>query len=159
MEKMKHWSPPDNWLKITTIDAHTEGEPFRIITGGFPDVPGDTILARRRYVKENLDHLRKALMWEPRGHADMYGCILSPPVTPDADIGVLFIHNEGYMCSKADRGPHVRASTSEGANSHLLGTLRKEPGRAGSGPRRRLPAPAPRLSPGGRSGCPRPGSR
>jgi trans-L-3-hydroxyproline dehydratase len=100
MEKMKHWSPPDNWLKITTIDAHTEGEPLRIITGGFPDVPGETILARRRYMKENLDHLRKALMWEPRGHADMYGCILTPPVTPEADIGVLFMHNEGYssMC-------------------------------------------------------------
>jgi trans-L-3-hydroxyproline dehydratase len=100
MEKMKHWSPPDNWLKITTIDAHTEGEPLRIITGGFPELPGEKILDRRRYVKENLDHLRKALMWEPRGHADMYGCILSPPVTPEADIGVLFMHNEGYssMC-------------------------------------------------------------
>jgi trans-L-3-hydroxyproline dehydratase len=100
MEEMKHWSPPDNWMKITTIDAHTEGEPLRIITGGFPDVPGETILDRRRYVKENLDHLRKALMWEPRGHADMYGCILTPPVTPEADIGVLFMHNEGYssMC-------------------------------------------------------------
>jgi len=100
MEKMKHWSPPDNWLKITTIDVHTEGEPLRIITGGFPDVPGETILVRRRYIKENLDHLRKALMWEPRGHADMYGCLLTPPVTPDADLGVLFMHNEGYssMC-------------------------------------------------------------
>jgi len=100
MEKMKHWSPPDKWLKITTIDAHTEGEPLRVITGGFPDVPGDTILARRSYLKENLDHLRKALMWEPRGHADMYGCLLTPPVTPEADLGVLFMHNEGYstMC-------------------------------------------------------------
>ncbi len=100
MEKMRQWSPPDNWLKITTIDAHTEGEPLRIITGGFPDVPGETILDRRRYMKENLDHLRKALIWEPRGHADMYGCILTPPVTPEADLGVLFMHNEGYssMC-------------------------------------------------------------
>jgi proline racemase len=100
MEKMKHWSPPDNWLKITTIDAHTEGEPLRIIIGGFPDLPGKNILARRRYLKENLDHLRTALMWEPRGHADMYGCILTPPVDPEADLGVLFMHNEGYstMC-------------------------------------------------------------
>jgi len=100
MEKMKHWSPPVNWLKITTIDAHTEGEPLRIITGGFSDVSGDTILARRSYLKENLDHLRQALMWEPRGHADMYGCILTPPVTQEADLGVLFMHNEGYssMC-------------------------------------------------------------
>ncbi|MCA9870301.1 MAG: proline racemase family protein [Caldilineae bacterium] len=85
---------------ITTVDAHTAGEPFRVITGGFPELPGDTILARRRYAREHLDHLRRALMWEPRGHADMYGCIVTPPVTPGADLGVLFIHNEGFstMC-------------------------------------------------------------
>jgi proline racemase len=93
---MKNWKAPDHWLKMTTIDAHTGGEPFRIITGGFPELPGKTILARRRYVKEHLDHLRTTLMWEPRGHPDMYGCIVTPPVTPDADIGVLFMHNEGY---------------------------------------------------------------
>lgn len=97
---MSHWTLPAHWLKITTIDAHTEGEPFRVITGGFPDLPGDTILARRRYAKEHYDHLRTALMWEPRGHADMYGCIVTPPVTPGADLGILFIHNEGFstMC-------------------------------------------------------------
>ena len=97
---MKKWNPPDNWLKITTIDAHTAGEPFRVVTGGLPNLPGDTILARRRYMRDNLDYLRTALMWEPRGHADMYGCIVTPPVTPEADIGILFLHNEGYstMC-------------------------------------------------------------
>jgi len=94
--KMKNWKAPDHWLKMTTIDAHTGGEPFRIITGGFPELPGKTILARRRYVKEHLDHMRTTLMWEPRGHPDMYGCIVTPPATPDADIGVLFMHNEGY---------------------------------------------------------------
>lgn len=95
-----NWEPPDSWMRITTIDAHAGGEPLRIITGGLPPIPGDTILARRRYMRENLDHLRTALMWEPRGHADMYGAILSEPVTPDADLGVLFLHNEGYstMC-------------------------------------------------------------
>ncbi|MEZ4768697.1 MAG: proline racemase family protein [Caldilineales bacterium] len=87
-------------MRITTVDAHTAGEPFRVITGGFPELAGDTILARRRYAREHLDHLRRALMWEPRGHADMYGCIVTPPVTPGADIGVLFMHNEGFstMC-------------------------------------------------------------
>jgi proline racemase len=97
---MKNWIPPKHWLKITSIDAHTEGEPFRVITGGYPELPGESILARRRYALENLDHLRTALMWEPRGHADMYGCIVIPPVTPEADFGVLFMHNEGYstMC-------------------------------------------------------------
>ena len=100
MEKMLDWKPPESWLRITSIDAHTAGEPFRVITSGFPEPQGDTILARRRYAREHLDHLRTALMWEPRGHADMYGCIVTPPVTPGADIGILFMHNEGYstMC-------------------------------------------------------------
>ena len=94
------YDPPSDWLKITAIDAHTGGEPFRVIVDGFPKLEGNTILERRRYAKEHYDHLRTALMWEPRGHADMYGCILTPPVTPDADFGILFIHNEGFstMC-------------------------------------------------------------
>jgi proline racemase len=100
LTRMTGWEPPQEWLRITTIDAHTAGEPFRVITGGYPELPGETILARRRYAKEKLDHLRTALMWEPRGHADMYGCIVTPPVSPEADIGILFMHNEGYstMC-------------------------------------------------------------
>ena len=94
------WTPPLDWIRITTIDAHAAGEPLRVITGGIPPIPGDTILAKRRYARENLDHWRRALMFEPRGHADMYGCFLTDPVTPDGDLGVLFIHNEGYstMC-------------------------------------------------------------
>ena len=98
--ELKDWRAPQHWQKITTIDAHTAGEPFRVITSGFPELQGATILARRRFVKEHYDHLRTALMLEPRGHADMYGCLLTPPVTPDADFGVLFMHNEGFstMC-------------------------------------------------------------
>ncbi len=98
--KIHNWSPPSDWLKVTTIDTHTAGEPLRIITSGIPDIPGNTILEKRRYVQENLDHLRKTLMWEPRGHADMYGCIITPPVSEKADFGVIFMHNEGYssMC-------------------------------------------------------------
>jgi trans-L-3-hydroxyproline dehydratase len=99
-EKLKNWQPPENWLRITTIDAHAAGEPFRVITAGLPRLPGDTILARRRYMHRHLDHIRTALMWEPRGHADMYGCVVTPPVSPEADFGILFMHNEGYstMC-------------------------------------------------------------
>ena len=95
-----NWSPPDDWQKITTIDAHTEGEPLRVFIGGYPALEGRTILERRQFAKEKLDHLRTALMWEPRGHADMYGCVITPAITPDADFGVLFLHNEGYssMC-------------------------------------------------------------
>ena len=97
---LRQWQPPKNWKKITTLDVHTGGEPFRIITGGLPELAGETILARRRTMIERFDHLRTALMWEPRGHADMYGCIITPPVSPEADFGVLFLHNEGYssMC-------------------------------------------------------------
>jgi proline racemase len=95
-----NWHPPEDWIRITTIDAHTAGEPLRVITGGFPDLPGKTILEKRRYARQHLDHLRTALMWEPRGHADMYGCIMTEAVTADGDLGVLFLHNEGFstMC-------------------------------------------------------------
>ncbi len=97
---MTNWQPLEDWIRITTIDAHTAGEPLRIITGGLPPIPGETILAKRRYAREHLDGLRTALMWEPRGHADMYGCVLTEPVTPDGTLGVLFLHNEGWstMC-------------------------------------------------------------
>lgn len=100
MLRPPNWTPPEQWQRICTIDAHTAGEPFRVIVSGLPELGGDSILARRRFARERLDHLRTALMWEPRGHADMYGCILTPPVTPGADFGVLFLHNEGYssMC-------------------------------------------------------------
>jgi trans-L-3-hydroxyproline dehydratase len=96
-----HWPPPHpDGLTITTLDAHAAGEPLRIITGGLPQLEGTTILERRRFMHENYDHVRRALMWEPRGHYNMYGCVLNPPVTPEADLGVLFMHNEGYstMC-------------------------------------------------------------
>jgi len=94
------WRPPGDWVRITAIDAHTAGEPLRIITSGFPEIPGSTMLERRQFAREHCDRLRRALMWEPRGHSDMYGCILTPPVTPDGDVGVLFMHNEGFstMC-------------------------------------------------------------
>jgi proline racemase len=90
----------ENATVITTIDAHAAGEPLRIITGGLPELQGVTILERRRYMQQHYDHIRRALMWEPRGHRDMYGCVLTQPVTPEADLGVLFMHNEGYstMC-------------------------------------------------------------
>ena len=94
------YEPPAGWTRVHTIDAHTAGEPLRVITAGWPDIPGDTILAKRLFAKDHQDSLRRALMWEPRGHADMYGCILTEPTTPDGDVGVLFLHNAGYstMC-------------------------------------------------------------
>ncbi len=91
------YTPGENTMIITTLDAHTAGEPLRIVTGGMPELPGATILARRRYMQEHYDHIRKALMWEPRGHYNMYGCILTPPVTPGADLGVLFMHAATFV--------------------------------------------------------------
>jgi trans-L-3-hydroxyproline dehydratase len=87
-------------MEVRTLDYHTAGEPLRIVTSGLPGVPGETMLDKRRFMKEKLDHYRRFLMLEPRGHADMYGAVLTGPVTPDGDIGVLFLHNEGYstMC-------------------------------------------------------------
>lgn len=100
LKKLNNWDPPDNWLKIHTIDAHTGGEPLRVFIDGFPELKGKSVLERRRYCRDHFDTLRTATMWEPRGHADMYGCIVTPPSNPDSDFGVIFTHNEGYssMC-------------------------------------------------------------
>ena len=97
------FKPSEGWLQIKTIDMHTGGEPLRVIVDGFPELKGNSVLDYRRYCKENYDNLRTALMFEPRGHADMYGCIITPPNDEDGDFGVLFLHNEGYstMCGHA----------------------------------------------------------
>lgn len=99
-EAAAKWVPPTGWRRVLSVDAHTEGEPLRVVLGGFPELGDGPILERRRLARENHDGLRRALMWEPRGHADMYGCLVGPPATPEADFGVLFTHNEGFstMC-------------------------------------------------------------
>lgn len=88
---------------LTVTDMHTGGEPVRIITSGYPAVVGNTILEKRAYAREHLDHLRRLLIFEPRGHYDMYGALLVEPSLPGADLAVLFLHNEGYstMCGHA----------------------------------------------------------
>lgn len=96
-----YWQPPAHWQKITTIDMHTGGEPLRVYTSGLPPIPGKTVLEKRRYFREHYDHIRTGTLWEPRGHADMYGAIITP--SADADLDVFFLHNEGYstMCGHA----------------------------------------------------------
>ena len=93
-------------LRLTTVEMHTAGEPVRIVTGGWPTPEGRTILDKRRHAKEQQDHLRQLLMAEPRGHADMYGALLVPPDAPQADLAVLFMHNEGWstMCGRTGCG-------------------------------------------------------
>src|SRR5918999_695221 len=88
------------------VDSHTEGMPTRVITGGMGVVPGATMFARRQYFVEHLDHVRRLLMNEPRGHSAMSGSILQPPTRPDADWGVLFIEVSGClpMCGHGTMG-------------------------------------------------------
>jgi len=85
---------------VETLDLHCAGEPLRLIRSGYPAVPQAPIDERRAWVRENADHIRRMLMYEPRGHRDMYGAVLLPPDRDDADVAVLFMHNEGYstMC-------------------------------------------------------------
>ena len=85
---------------IYTVESHTMGEPLRLVVGGFPNLVGKTIPEKREYFIEHYDHLRKAIMLEPRGHKDMFGAILTQPTMPEADIGVIFMHGEGFhnMC-------------------------------------------------------------
>jgi proline racemase len=100
LRRAMDWEPPSHWRRISVVDAHTGGEPFRVVVNGLPEIPGDTVLEKRRYAQQNLDDVRRALMWEPRGHADMYGGWPGPPTSEASDLSVLFLHNEGFstMC-------------------------------------------------------------
>ncbi len=99
------WLPPPHWQKITTIDTHTGGEPLRIIVEGLPDLGPNTstVLAKRRYFMDNYDHIRTGLLLEPRGHADMYGAVITLSSDPAADFDVFFLNTDGYspMCGHA----------------------------------------------------------
>ena len=86
--------------RIKSIDAHAAGEPLRLVIEGLPSPEGRTMLEKRAWARKRLDHLRQSIMLEPRGHTDMYGALLTEPVTDDAHAGLLFMHNEGWstMC-------------------------------------------------------------
>ena len=101
LTKLSDWRPSEQWTRITTIDMHAGGEPLRVVIDGLPPLEGRTVLEKRRYFREHYDYLRTGLIWEPRGHADMYGVVSTPSI--DADCDVFFLHNEGYstMCGHA----------------------------------------------------------
>ena len=82
-------------MVVKVIDMHTGGGPVRIAVSGYPEVTGDTILEKKRYAEQNLDHIRRLLMQEPRGHEGMHGVMLVPCDKKEADMAVLFIHNQG----------------------------------------------------------------
>jgi proline racemase len=106
---------------IRTVDYHTGGEPFRIVTGGVPELQGRNILERRRWAMSNLDDVRRLLVNEPRGHADMYGAFVTLPNDDWAQLGVVFFHNEGF-------------STACGHGTIALVTWAIETGRVGVAP-------------------------
>jgi proline racemase len=95
------WEAPATWTCISTIDLHTGGEPLRVYTSGLPSLEGKNVLEKRRYFREHYDYIRTGTMWEPRGHSDMYGAVVTR--SADADLDVFFLHNEGYstMCGHA----------------------------------------------------------
>ena len=82
---------------IQTVEAHTEGLPVRVVTGGVGPFPGESMAERREWFIENSDDLRTFLMCEPRGHGWLSGAILQPPTRADADWGVLFIEVTGVL--------------------------------------------------------------
>ena len=81
---------------IRTIEAHTEGEYCRVALD-CPDVPGTTMIGKKHYLERHYDHLRTMLMYEPRGHHDMFGAFLTEPINPEADFGVFFMDGGGYL--------------------------------------------------------------
>jgi proline racemase len=108
---------------IETVDYHTAGEPFRIVLGGAPELPGATVAERREraLASGEADAVRRLLCHEPRGHADMYGCFLVPPDDDGAALGVLFWHNDGF-------------STACGHGTIALGAFAVESGRVSAPP-------------------------
>ena len=84
--------------EVSVTDYHTAGEPFRIVTAGQPEIPGASVLERREFARTSpeVEAVRKLLVNEPRGHADMYGGFVVPPDDDGADFGVLFWHKDGY---------------------------------------------------------------
>lgn len=95
-----------DYTVFETIDSHTMGEPTRIIINGFPDLVGSTMIERKKYLEEYFDHYRTALMLEPRGHKDMFGAIVTKPISEEADLGVIFMDTGGYlnMCGHGSIG-------------------------------------------------------
>mgnify|MGYP000647846167 CR=1 FL=1 len=83
--------------KLTCIDSHTQGEALRLVVGGLPDIPGNTMMERLHYFENNYDFIRTALMDEPRGHGDMFGAVLTEPIHEEADYGIFFMNADGYI--------------------------------------------------------------
>ncbi len=91
---------------VTTIDSHTVGTPTRVITGGLPNLFGKTMLEKKAYMQERMDHIRTMLVQEPRGHQGMVAAVLTAPTVQEADFGLFFADPSGYqnMCGHGTIG-------------------------------------------------------
>lgn len=111
---------------IRIIDSHTGGEPTRMVYDGFPELTGDTVTEQLHDFKQNHDHLRRAVILEPRGHDVMVGALLCRPADPKALTGVIFFNNEGYlgMCGHGSIGvvASLAYQNKIGTGEHFLET-------------------------------------
>lgn len=82
---------------IEIIDSHTEGEPTRVVLEGWPRCSGETMEERRQSLRRDWDHLRRAVVCEPRGHDAVVGALLTPPEAAESVAGVIFFNNIGYL--------------------------------------------------------------
>jgi proline racemase/trans-L-3-hydroxyproline dehydratase len=135
--------------RILTVDSHTAGEPTRLVVGGLPAIPGETINDKRLYTSEHLDHVRLLLAQEPRGHRDTLAAIITAPATEGAAFGIVFMDacRYPYMCGhgtigavttllemgwlSADEPETVVVVDSPSGPVHTRATVRKEPSASG----------------------------
>ncbi len=105
---------------LQVVDSHTVGEFCRIVIGGFPEPEGTTMIEKKKWMEDNYDHVRTALMFEPRGHHDMFGAFLCEPVNKEADFGVMFMDTGGYlnMCGHCTIGA-VTVAVEAGENQKI----------------------------------------
>lgn len=82
---------------IQTVDTHTVGQATRIITGGCPPLRGKTMMEKKEYLASHYDYIRTSTMLEPRGHANMFGALLTEPTTDQADMGMIFLDGTEYL--------------------------------------------------------------
>ena len=111
---------------FSCIDAHTCGNPVRVVSGGGPRLEGDSMSARRQHFLAEFDWIRTGLMFEPRGHDMMSGSILYPPAREDCDVGILFIETSGClpMCGHGTIGTVTVAIENGLVQPKTPGTLR-----------------------------------
>lgn len=94
---------PDQFL---TIDSHTQGEPTRLLIGGTGALPGKTIIEKRDFFASRYDNVRLLLTQEPRGHRDMFAAVVTEPVSPEAQFGLIYMdaRRYPYLCGHATIG-------------------------------------------------------